>query len=158
MLPLFSFQKKVLNIQKLSSFLHNIDCGGFVCFEGRVRNRNQGKDVAYLEYEGYEPLAIKEFEKIKNEAKEKYDLKNLHCVHRIGQLKLGDVAVWLGVAAVHRKEAFLACEYIISELKQRLPIWKKEIYTDKNFIWINEYKKGDSEHKIQEKSFYYFYS
>ena len=111
-------------------------CGGYVSFEGWVRNHNDGKSVLSLEYEAYAPLAIKEGHSIIDEAKEKFDIMQALAVHRVGYLEIGDIAVWVGVAAHHRKAAFHACSYIIDEIKQRLPIWKKEYYTDGSTEWV----------------------
>ena len=111
---------------------HTPECGGIVTFEGRVRNHNEGNSVDSLEYESYESLALKEGEKIIIEAKKKFNILEAFSVHRIGHLQIGDLAIWILVTAKHRGEAFSACQYIIDEIKTRLPIWKKEHYLDKN--------------------------
>ena len=111
--------------------------GGFCVFEGWVRNENDGRAVERLEYEVYELLAIKEGENVLNEANERFPYSQARCVHRTGVLEIGDCAVWVGVAAPHRDEAFKACRYIIDEIKVRLPIWKKEHYVDGDSGWVN---------------------
>ena len=111
--------------------------GAYCAFEGWVRNENDGQTVLRLEYEGYEPVAVTEGEKILAEASKKFPHLQAHCVHRTGMLEIGDCAVWVGVASPYRDEAFHACRYIIDELKQRLPIWKKEHYADGNSGWVN---------------------
>lgn len=111
--------------------------GGFCVFEGWVRNENEGRAVEQLEYEVYEPLAVVEGEKILKEAKDKFPHIDALCVHRSGLLDIGDCAVWVGVSAAHRDEAFKACRYIIDEVKTRLPIWKKEHYVDGDSGWVN---------------------
>lgn len=111
--------------------------GAYCGFEGWVRNRNDGQDVLRLEYEAYAPLAVSEGEKIIVEAATKYPHLHAHCVHRTGMLEVGDCAVWVGVSSPHRDEAFLACRYIIDEVKVRLPIWKKEYYVDGDSGWVN---------------------
>ena len=83
---------------------------------------------AYCGFEG---------EAILDEACERFSLLHAHCVHRTGLLEIGDCAVWVGVSAPHRDEAFLACRYIIDQLKVRLPIWKKEYYVDGHSGWVN---------------------
>ena len=95
--------------------------GAYCGFEGWVRNRNEGLDVLRLEYEAYEPLAVKEGEKILAEANLKFPHLHAHCVHRTGMLEIGDCAVWVGVTSAHRDEAFLACRYVIDAVKTRLP-------------------------------------
>lgn len=111
--------------------------GGYCAFEGWVRNENEGHTVERLEYEAYEPLAVVEGEKVLAEARERFGILGARCVHRVGMLELGECAVWIGVASKHRDEAFRACRYIIDEIKVRLPIWKKEHYTDGNSGWVN---------------------
>lgn len=121
----------------LKASLQNPGAGGFCAFEGWVRNRNEGRSVERLEYEAYEPLVIAEGEKVLAEAKAQFPYLVARCVHRTGLLEIGDLAVWVGVAAPHRDEAFKACRYIIDELKVRLPIWKKEHYVDGDSGWVN---------------------
>ena len=111
--------------------------GAYCGFEGWVRNLNDGQQVQQLEYEAYEPLAVSEGEKILAEALQKFPHLHAHCVHRTGLLEIGECAVWVGVSAPHRDEAFQACRYIIDEVKGRLPIWKKEHYVDGNSGWVN---------------------
>ena len=121
----------------LQDSLSNPGAGGVCTFEGRVRNENDGRRVKRLEYEAYEPLAIKEGNKVLAEARERFPYLDARCVHRTGLLEIGDLAVWVGVASAHRDEAFKACRYIIDELKNRLPIWKKEHYVDGDSGWVN---------------------
>ena len=121
----------------LQASLTDRAAGGYCAFEGWVRNENEGHTVERLEYEAYEPLAIVEGEKVLAEARERFGILGARCVHRVGMLELGDCAVWIGVASKHRDEAFKACRYIIDEIKVRLPIWKKEHYTDGNSGWVN---------------------
>ena len=111
--------------------------GAYVGFEGWVRNHNEGQEVLRLEYEVYAPLAIKEGERIIEEARTKFPFIHAECVHREGLLELGDCAVWVGVSSAHRDEAFRACRYIIDEVKVRLPIWKKEYYVSGDSDWVN---------------------
>ena len=122
---------------KLRQSLTDNAAGGYVAFEGWIRNENDGQEVLRLEYEVYEPLAAKEGAKIIDEAKTKFPILNAECVHREGLLELGDCAVWVGVVAAHRDEAFAACRYIIDEVKIRLPIWKKEYYVNGDSGWVN---------------------
>ncbi len=112
-------------------------CGGFASFEGWVRDQNEGHTVRHLEYEAFEPLALKEGERIIAEAIERFGVTRVLCVHRVGDLALGDIAVYVGVASAHRDEAFRACRYVIDETKHRVPIWKKEHYASGDSGWIN---------------------
>lgn len=115
----------------------HLAAGGYVSFEGWVRNRNEGKSVTRLKYEAYETLAQKEGLLIIEEAKNRFEIIDARCVHRLGSLALGELAVWVGVCSVHRGPAFDACEYIINEVKHRVPIWKKETYDNGDSGWVN---------------------
>ncbi|ULU24356.1 ThiF family adenylyltransferase [Dyella terrae] len=116
--------------------LRHPSSGGFCAFEGWVRNSNEGREVDGLSYEAYAELAIAEGERIVAEAIARYGVTDARCVHRTGDLKIGDMAVWVGASASHRDEAFRACRYIIDEIKHRLPIWKKEHYVTGDSNWV----------------------
>jgi molybdopterin synthase catalytic subunit len=111
--------------------------GGFCCFEGWVREQHAGRAVRRLDYQAYEALAGDEGERILGEARTRFAVVDLRCEHRIGTLGLGEVAVWVGVAAAHRDAAFAACRYVIDEIKRRVPIWKREHYADGDSGWIH---------------------
>lgn len=123
--------------EQLRQLLTDEGAGAYVGFEGWIRNENEGQQVLRLEYEVYEPLAVSEGEKVIAEARAKFPLLHAQCVHRSGLLEIGECAVWVGVTSAHRDEAFLACRYIIDEVKIRLPIWKKEYYVDGHSGWVN---------------------
>ena len=134
---MFSITEVDIDTSGLREQMSDHAAGGFCVFEGWVRNVNEGRTVDRLEYEAYEPLAVKEGEKVLAEARQRFPHLKAICVHRTGLLELGDCAVWVGVVAPHRDEAFKACRYIIDEIKIRLPIWKKEHYTDGHSDWVN---------------------
>jgi len=133
----FRIQSVALASETERQALASPTCGGFVSFEGWVRNLNEGQEVRRLEYQAYEALALKEGSRIIAEAAEKYPIEQAVCVHRVGELEIGDLAVWVGVSAGHRDEAFKACRYIIDEVKHRVPIWKKEHYVSGDSGWVN---------------------
>ncbi len=112
-------------------------CGALVVFEGWIRDHNEGQAVERLEYEVYQPLAVKEGSIIIAEAVEKFGISHAMCIHREGLLELSDIAVIVCVSSPHRGEAFDACRYIIDEVKSRLPIWKKEHYVSGISEWVN---------------------
>ncbi len=126
-----------IDTNALQQSLANPAAGGYCAFEGWVRNENEGHRVERLEYEAYAPLAIAEGEQVLAEARARFGILEARCVHRVGLLDIGDCAVWIGVAAPHRDEAFGACRYIIDEIKVRLPIWKKEHYANGDSGWVN---------------------
>ena len=133
----FEFSAAPLEPERYRAELADASCGGYASFEGWVRDHNEGRRVHRLEYEAFESLAIREGERIVAEAIERYGVARAACVHRVGALEIGDLAVWVGVSAPHRGEAFAACRYIIDEVKHRVPIWKKEHYTDGDSGWVN---------------------
>ena len=112
------------------------DCGAITTFSGTVRQHNNDRQVIQLHYQSYKTLAVKEGNKILGEAKEYFNIVNALCVHRVGDLNIGETAVWIGVNAGHRDASFKACRYIIDEIKTRVPIWKKEIYVDGDSGWL----------------------
>jgi len=134
---MFAFAHGDIDSRELQEQLADQTCGACVTFEGWVRNHNEGQQVLSLDYEAYESLAVKEGERIIAEAMERYPVSGVVCVHRVGELQIGDVAVWVGVSSAHRGEAFDACRYVIDEVKHRVPIWKKEHYTDGDSGWVN---------------------
>lgn len=108
----------------------NLQCGGMDIFIGTIRNKTKEKKVVRLEYEAYEPMALKEMKKIAEYALQLWPVENILIHHRVGVLKTGDIAVIVAVSAPHREAAFDACRYAIDTLKKTVPIWKKEVFED----------------------------
>jgi molybdopterin synthase catalytic subunit len=121
------------------------ECGATVTLDGYARKFTRNKDTGevnetqYLVYEAYEPMAIKEMKKLIAAATDKFEILNVGIVHRTGRLEIGETSVVISVAAPHRKAAFEACEWLITELKRTVPIWKKEV-----FVGGGEWIEGDS--------------
>lgn len=134
---MFVLVREPIDVAAWSARLDDPTAGAVTSFEGRVRNHANGREVTGLAYEAYDALAAKEGERILAEARERFDVARVACVHRVGRLAVGDVAVWVGVAAAHRGDAFAACRYVIDELKGRVPIWKKESYAEGESAWID---------------------
>jgi molybdopterin synthase catalytic subunit len=111
------------------------DRGGTACFLGTVRNHHGGRQVTRLEYSAYEPMVEAECQRIVGEAESRWDVA-IALRHRVGELAIGDTAVAIAAAAAHRDEAFLACRYVIEEVKRRLPVWKREVYADGSVEWV----------------------
>lgn len=105
-------------------------CGATVTLDGYVRRFTGGRETLYLLYEAYEPMALKEMQKLAERARAEFHIANVGIVHRLGKLEIGETSVVVSVAAPHRKAAFGACEWLIRELKRTVPIWKKEVYAD----------------------------
>ena len=133
----FAFSRDPFTPERYRALVTDPVAGGYASFEGWVRNQNDGRGVVRLEYEGYEALGIREGCRVVAEAFERFPIAKAHCVHRLGVLEIGELAVWVGVTAAHRDAAFAAGRYIIDELKTRVPIWKKEHYAEGDSGWIN---------------------
>jgi len=125
-----------LNLQECYDFVEDDACGGISAFVGTVRNDTQGKEVIQLDFSTYKPMAIKEMQKIADLTLEKFDIKKIAIHHAEGMLQIKDIPVIITVSAKHRKAAFLACEFAIDTLKETVPIWKKEHFSDGE-VWVN---------------------
>ena len=112
--------------------------GAVVTFDGCIRSQTRGKQVNYLYYEAFPKMAIKEIQKIRSNAMQRWPLEGLAIVHRIGRMEIGESSVFIAVASAHRREAFAACSFAIDTLKTTVPIWKKEYYQDGK-VWIEGY-------------------
>ena len=110
--------------------------GASLVFEGVVRNHSRGRRTLFLEYEAYEPMALKELESLITEAFKRFQIRDAAIVHRLGQLEIGETSVLIIVTAAHRSAAFDACRWLIDTLKKIVPIWKKEHFED-GAVWAD---------------------
>lgn len=133
----FSLSGPAIDAASLLRALEGDRVGAVVTFEGRVRDHNEGRAVRGLAYEAYAELAEAEGARILEEAMTRFEITHAFCVHRVGELVLGELAVWTGVSAAHRDAAFSACRYIIDEVKSRVPIWKHERYASGHAEWLH---------------------
>jgi molybdopterin synthase catalytic subunit len=124
-----------LNIRSCIDWVMSPQSGGIDVFIGTVRDATKSKKVVRLEFEAYEPMALKEMQKIAEQAFAKWPVQKLLIHHRIGVLEVGEVPVIIAVSCAHRDAAFEACRYVIDTLKQTVPIWKKEIFEDGE-VWV----------------------
>ena len=129
-MPSATLTHAVLDEATLRRAVEQPGAGAVVVFVGTVRNQHAGAPVDGLEYSAQETLALKELEKICTEACARFQLADARVQHRLGALKIGEASVVIAVSSAHRADAFDGCRYIIDELKTRVPIWKKESYTD----------------------------
>ena len=127
-----------LNLQECYRFVEDDSCGGISAFIGTVRNDTQGKEVTQLDFSTYKPMAIKEMQKIAELTLEKFDIYKIAVHHAEGVLKIGDIPVIIAVSSKHRKAAFAACEFAIDTLKETVPIWKKEYFSDDKSAWVEK--------------------
>ena len=133
----FQISEIAIEPDTLRSELKNHVAGAYVSFEGWVRNHNEGTPVQALEYSAYKVLAEKEGNRIIAEALDRFEIAGAEAIHRVGMLAIGDIAVWVGVGSAHRGPAFDGCQYIIDEIKDRVPIWKRESYENGPDQWVN---------------------
>ena len=110
--------------------------GAALLFWGVVREQNDGRAVSQLEYSAYGPMAEREMLRIAHEARERFGTGAIHVVHRVGRLEIGEASVAIAVASPHRGEAYEASRYVIEQLKQRVPVWKREGYVDGETEWV----------------------
>ena len=136
-MPRFQLADTPFDIATLRAQLLDDRVGGYASFEGWVRDHNDGRAVHGLRYEAYPALAASEGAKILEEARASFDIIDASCVHRVGDLAIGELAVWVGVSAAHRDAAFAACRFIIDEVKSRVPIWKRERYAEGDASWLH---------------------
>jgi len=133
----FSLHETPLDIMTLREPLAHAQAGAYASFEGWVRNHHAGRAVTGLYYEAYAALASAEGAKVIEEARQRFDVIDIRCAHRTGELTIGELAVWVGVTAAHRDAAFAACRYVIDEIKSRVPIWKHERYAEGDAGWLH---------------------
>jgi len=137
--PLVAITTAPLDLQPLIARVSQGDegpsTGGCATFTGLVRDRNLGRRVLFLEYEAYEPLAIKALERIVGEAREAWGDTRLAVHHRIGRLDIGEASIVIAAASPHRAHAFAACRYAIERVKQIVPIWKREHFEGGD-VWL----------------------
>jgi len=125
-----------LSLQEVMHELEDNSAGALSIFMGNVRKRGMFGNVSGIYYEAYSEMAEEKMREIENEAQTKWGIKKLVAIHRIGNLKVGETSIIIGVSSEHRYEAFEACKYIINNVKTRVPIWKKEI-SEESQKWID---------------------
>jgi len=129
----FSVEEEVSALRKTSQRM-----GGIVTFLGCARDFSEGRDVFSIEFEQYAGMAVAAMNSLRDEAMEKFDIMDVRIIHRVTTVHAGDQIVLIVVGAEHRKPAFAACEWLIDELKKRVPIWKKET-TPQGNSWVTEH-------------------
>jgi molybdopterin synthase catalytic subunit len=135
MAPPFLVTLEPLDAMAVSATVSAPDCGAVATFVGLVRDHNAGRRVLWIDYEAYEPLAVRTFERIEAEASERWPRIRLAIHHRVGRLAIGDASVVIAAASPHRADAFAACRYGIERVKQVAPVWKHEHFEGGD-VWI----------------------
>ena len=144
---LFEITREPIDIANLRARLLEGDSGAVVVFDGVARNNTKGRPTLYLEYEGYEPMALRTMEQIGREVHERWPINRVGIIHRLGRIDTTESSVVIIVTSAHRKIAFEACHYAIDRLKKIVPIWKKEYFED-GAVWV-ENSEAKRELKIE---------
>lgn len=133
---MFDVTKSPIDLETLLRETTTEEDGGVVLFVGRVRRHSSGGTVVWVEYEAYPEMVIESFQKIAEETRTQWRVEQLSIVHRVGRLLVGNIAVAVVAASPHRKEAFEACRYAITRVKEISPIWKRELTQD-GCVWVD---------------------
>jgi len=126
----FQITDKPLDPQSIIRGVQKNTYGAVVTFIGTVRSPSAGKEVVHLDYEVYEEMALLKLKEVGREIKERWGLEDVAICHRAGRVRPGEIVVVIAIAAPHRREAFQACSYAIDRIKEIVPIWKKEVFSD----------------------------
>jgi len=125
-----------IDTRRVGENLKRSQDGALLVFEGVVRNQTRGRKTLYLDYEAYEEMALREMESLAARALERFPVRDVAIVHRLGRLEIGETSVLIVVASAHRAAAFEACRWLIDTLKKTVPIWKKEYFED-GAVWAD---------------------
>jgi molybdopterin synthase catalytic subunit len=127
-----------IDVQAVIASVSTAESGGVDVFIGTTRNHSGGRAVLALEYEAYEPMALKVMERVAGEARRRWAVEKIAIVHRTGRVEVGEASVVIAVSSPHRREAFEACRYLIDRLKSEAPIWKREFFADGTVEWSGQ--------------------
>jgi molybdopterin converting factor subunit 1 len=128
--------REPIDTQKILGQIKRPEDGAAIAFEGIVRNNTKGRQTLYLDYEAYEDMALKQMEGLAEEALERFQVRDVALVHRLGRLQIGETSVLIVVASAHRGAAYEASRWLIDTLKRTVPIWKKEYFVD-GAVWAD---------------------
>ena len=132
---LIKVAEELPSISEINDFVSDPSCGAISTFAGTTRDNFAGKKVVRLSYEGYIPMAEKELRKLCKEATEKYSVKKIAAVHILGDCPVEKASVILAASSPHRRDSLRCVEFLIDELKARVPIWKREVYEGDDSVW-----------------------
>jgi len=128
--------REVIDTSRIVDGLKRGEDGAVLVFEGVVRNQTRGRQTLYLDYEAYEEMALEQMESLASQALERFQIRDVAIVHRLGRLKISETSVLIAVLSAHRAAAFEACRWLIDTLKRTVPIWKKEHFED-GAVWAD---------------------
>ena len=126
--------RETIDAEKLAAGAKRGEDGAVVVFDGIVRNHSRGRLTLHLDYEAYEEMAVRQMQELGRQARERFGVRQVTMMHRLGRLEIGETSVLIVVASAHRAQAFEACRWLIDTLKQTVPIWKKETFVD-GAVW-----------------------
>jgi len=126
--------REAIDAEKIVAAAKSGEDGAVVVFDGIVRNHSRGRQTLYLDYEAYEEMAVRQMRELGAKARERFGVRQVTVVHRLGRLEIGETSVLIVVASAHRSAAFEACRWLIDTVKQTVPIWKKETFLD-GAVW-----------------------
>ena len=126
--------REPIDAEKLVADAKSGEDGAVVVFDGIVRNHSRGRRTLHLDYEAYEEMAVRQMRELGQQARERFGVRQVAMVHRLGRLEIGETSILIVVASAHRSAAFEACRWLIDRLKQTVPIWKKETFVD-GAVW-----------------------
>jgi molybdopterin synthase catalytic subunit len=129
--------REVIDYSALTEAVRQSDCGAVVTFLGTVRDLTGDQVTVALDYEAYPGMAEKKMAEIERQTRERWPVGAMAMVHRLGRLEVGEVSVAVAVSCAHRAQAFEACRYAIDQLKELVPIWKKENWADGSTEWVH---------------------
>jgi molybdopterin synthase catalytic subunit len=150
--PLVAVTSEPLDADALVARVGAQGDGAVVTFAGLVRDHNQGRQVRFLEYEAYEPLAVRALQRIVDEAGEMWPSARVAAHHRIGRLEIGEASIVIASASAHRGDAFAACRYAIERVKQIVPIWKREHF-DGGDVWLEGATADPEDRAARDKAY-----
>jgi MoaE-MoaD fusion protein len=126
--------REVIGADKIVAAAKRGEDGAVVVFDGIMRNHSRGRRTLHLDYEAYEEMAVRQMRELGKKARERFGVRQVTMVHRLGRLEIGETSVLIVVASAHRSAAFEACRWLIDQIKQTVPIWKKETFAD-GAVW-----------------------
>lgn len=124
-----------INVEELVERTRNAEAGAIVTFQGTVRRLSGDIEVESLIYESYREMAEKVIREIVDEAMGRFAVTDINVIHRVGKVELKEDSVAICVASPHRKDGFMACQYVIDEIKTRAPVWKKDVQPQGQQAW-----------------------
>lgn len=133
---LFELVQAPIDVPAVRRRVRGPEDGAIVIFDGFVRNQSHDRATKFLDYEAYEPMALSKMREIGAHLHQKFAIRRVAIVHRLGRLQIGETSILIAVSAAHRAAAFDACRYAIDTLKKTVPIWKKEYFED-GAVWAD---------------------